>query len=223
MRAAPKTLIAVTAAAALALAGCGGGNDSTAGNTATTQQTTAGAQKPKPAGSGKSKDNGSQQSTTTSQPTTSSSGGGSKDVPAGVPLSKGGDNSIQTFGGEAAGSDRSQATSAAQAYLNARASKQWDTACSYLAGPIKQQLGALLAQAKTKSKGCSAAMEAMSTGVSPSALRKAAVIHVLSLRVKGPQAFLIYRDGQGTPSALPMAQEGGTWKVGALAGSALLL
>ncbi len=46
---------------------------------------------------------------------------------------------------------------------------------------------------------------------------------MLSLRVKGPQAFLIYRDGQGTPTALPMAHQGGAWKVGAIAGSPLLL
>ncbi len=40
-------------------------------------------------------------------------------------------------------------------------------------------------------------------------LRSATTIHVLSLRVKGAQTFLIYRDGQGTPTALPMARVGG--------------
>ena len=219
---------AIAAAAVIVLAGCGGGGDSTAANTAantaTTRQTTAAAQNPKPADNAKSKDSGSP-SATTSQPTTSSGGGGgSSGVAPGVPLSRGGDNSIQTYGAEASSSERSQATSAAQAYLDARAAKRWDSACSYLSTQIKSQLQALLAQAKgARAKGCTAGMQVMTTAVSPSALRKAAAIHVLSLRVKGPQAFLIYRDGEATPSALPMAREGGAWKVGALAGSALLL
>ena len=43
------------------------------------------------------------------------------------------------------------------------------------------------------------------------------------MRVYGAQAFLIYRDGEGTPSAIPMNEEDGAWKVAAIAGSALVL
>ena len=55
------------------------------------------------------------------------------------------------------------------------------------------------------------------------ALRTAADIRVLSMRVEGGQAFLIYRDGEGLPSSVPMNEEGGAWKVAAIAGSALFL
>lgn len=220
------TLACAAFAAALALAGCAGaGGDSTA--TTTARQTTTGAQGPKPADNGMSRDSGSQPSTTPQPITSPSKGGnvGSKAATPGVPIAKGSDNSIQTFGLEASGSERARATAIARAYLGARASKRWVVACSYLAGPLKGQLEALLPRAPSaKAKGCAAAIEAISTGVPASVLRKGATVHVLSLRVKGPRAFLIYRGGGGgTPLALPMAREGGAWKVGALAANPLSL
>jgi hypothetical protein len=66
-------------------------------------------------------------------------------------------------------------------------------------------------------------MRALTAGVPKEALRTAADINVLSMRIQGGQAFLLYKDGDGLPSAVPMNEEGGAWKVAAIAGSALFL
>jgi hypothetical protein len=66
-------------------------------------------------------------------------------------------------------------------------------------------------------------MRTLFGGASADALRSAAEISVLSLRVKGPQTLLIYRDGKETPTVIPMVREGGEWKADAVFGSALPL
>ena len=67
------------------------------------------------------------------------------------------------------------------------------------------------------------AMRAFTQGVPKAALRNAADIDVLGMRVEGGQAFLLYRDGENLPSSVPMNEDGGAWKVAAIAGSALVL
>jgi hypothetical protein len=42
-----------------------------------------------------------------------------------------------------------------------------------------------------------------------------------SLRIEGEQAFVIYTGIDGTVLAMPMANEGGDWKVASLAGTPL--
>lgn len=54
-------------------------------------------------------------------------------------------------------------------------------------------------------------------------LRSGARIHVLSMRVKEPQAFVIYRNGAGKAYNLPLRREGGQWKINTIAGIALAL
>jgi len=46
---------------------------------------------------------------------------------------------------------------------------------------------------------------------------------VLSMRIEERNAHLPYRNGEGTPTAIPMAREGGDWRVAALDGSGLVL
>jgi hypothetical protein len=144
---------------------------------------------------------------------------GGKAVAPGVPLAKGGDNSIQTFGVAAPRRDRLEVAAAAQAYLDARVLGNWDEACSDLAAPTRVQLGKLV-----DSGTCADAMAALSAGVPKTKLQIAADIEVLSMRVRGNRGFLIYRNGEGTPSAIAIHRErGGEWRVGVIDGSALVL
>jgi hypothetical protein len=245
MRLATKTLTILAIAAALALAGCGGDDDSTTTGTGgeTTVQQPSGREGgdttpkqnggKKDGGEKKGDSNGGKQTSeipfrepTGTAPTDSGSlpNEGQSTATPGVPLAKGGDNSIQTFGVEAPADERVQAARVYQAYLDARADGEWALACSYLSDSMKRQLVGFGAQARGQAPpGCAEVMRGFTAGVSESALRAATDIHVLSMRAEGEQAFLIYRDSRGTPSQCPMNFEGGAWKVAAITGSALFL
>ena len=151
---------------------------------------------------------------------------GTRRVAPGVPTARGGDNSIQEFGVEAPSDDRVQASRVFQAYLNARLDGDYALACSYLSESMKRQLASFGGQAHRaggRAPDCAQVMRAFTQGVPKEALRNAAQINVLSMRVEDEQAFLLYRDGEDLPSSIPMNEEGGAWKVAAIAGSALFL
>jgi hypothetical protein len=140
-----------------------------------------------------------------------------------VPTTKGGDNSIQTYGTESESTERIQAARVAEAYLSARAQGRWAEACTYLAASIRERLKALAVHLKKGPQDCAAMMAALGEGVPRSTLAQAAQIHVLSFRVEGEHGFLVYRDGAGKPFNIPMAPEGGRWMVAGLIGSELLV
>lgn len=152
---------------------------------------------------------------------------GSKKAAPGVPTAKGGDNSIQEYGIEATSSARVDATRTLQAYLDARATREWARACAHLSTSIKEEvLRFLSGAAKSDSSeppDCAEIMRRLSARVPQSALRKAASIRVLSMRIEAEQAFLIYKGGEGVPLAIPMAREQGEWRVAAIDGSALVI
>ena len=149
---------------------------------------------------------------------------GTNRVAPGVPTTKGSDNSVQEFGVEARSEERVRAAQVLQAYLAFRAARDWARACSYLSASVKAGLKRIRGKAQgegSKPSGCAETMRTLLAGAPRSAPRSAADIRVLSLRVRGTQALLLYRDGKGTPSVIPMAREGGEWKVAAALGGAL--
>lgn len=245
MKLAAKTFTALVAVAALALAGCGGDDDSTTvtgpgGGTATVrtddltpqqkkriEQLEKRAEQRKQSGSGNLSSTVEFRQPSGSAPTSSGSlpNEGTRRVAPGVPTARGGDNSIQEFGVEGSSSERVQASQVLQAYLDARLDGEWALACSYLADPVKKQLAQSGGQAARggQSLDCAQVMRAFTQGAPREALRNAADINVLSMRVRDGQAFLLYRDGEGTPTAISMNEESGAWKVAAIAGSALFL
>lgn len=139
----------------------------------------------------------------TSTTTTSSS----KAPAPGVPTSKEGDNSIQTYGLEASNAERAQATALVQAYLNARASGNWAKVCSYLAAKPRAEQERFAGGAP-----CAKAMASFAAHAQTSVLEEEARIAVLSFRVGGKYAFLIYRRPDGI-WATALTREAGNWKV----------
>jgi hypothetical protein len=129
---------------------------------------------------------------------------------------------VQTYGTESSSAARAEAATALQTYLDPRAAGQWAKACSYLAKPTRTQL-AQFASGGKGSVSCVEAIKALTAGVPKSALRQAAQIdEVLSLRVEGERAFLLFNGPPNTTLyTSPLALEGGEWKVAALAPSAL--
>lgn len=244
-----RAALASLALAAGLLAGCGGDDDTTSAETAAggAAGQSAGKQAKKGSGQGAAAQAGSggkaaakkgsggngesgggssangggsdSAAPTTRQPLPNE---GSKTITPGVPTAKGGDNSIQEFGVEGESDQRVEAATTAKAYLDARAAGRWSAACAYLAGPVRKQIEAF-AGAGSGSGACPEAMRTLTEGVSKGILRVAAEIEVLSMRAEGSRAFLIYRDGNGVPSQIPMSREGDKWKVAAIAGSPLVL
>jgi hypothetical protein len=141
-----------------------------------------------------------------------------------VPTAKGGDNSIQEFGVESPSADRVAAARVLKAYLDARAGGDWDRACAGISAGLEAEIEHLGGPATQDERSrCAKALRTLTEGVPASALRISAAIHVLSMRLDGSTAYVIYKNGEGAPTAIPMTREGNEWKVAALDGSALVL
>jgi hypothetical protein len=212
----------------MALASCGGGGGGSTSSDATSTSAQAVPHKSE-AGKGQSSSNsgepkraegGSNLAEPASPAQHHDSGGGSAQFRV-----KGGDNSIPEYGAEAGASERARAARALHGFFDARAGGEWQNACSYLASQVTKGLEELFAKAKYPQgapKGCAGALAALSAGVPHSALVDAAEADVGSLRSNGSRGFLLYHGAHHIAYEMPMAVEGGRWKVNALQGSELL-
>lgn len=145
------------------------------------------------------------------------SGGGSEQY-----RTKGGDNSVQEFGEEGEESELEEAATALHDYLVARAQEDWRTACANLARTVTDQLEMLATQSgNLTGKDCAGILAVLTPPLPATVRRESTVVDAGSLRFEGEQAFLIYRGAEGTEYVVVMAEEGGAWKVGALAATAL--
>lgn len=146
------------------------------------------------------------------------SGGGSAQF-----RSKGGDNSIQEFGSEAPESEFDEAAAALHNFLDARAAGDWAATCSYMSKSMTESLEKLVAQAKqAKHTSCAEVLGKLTNPAAKQELQaEAAQADVGSLRIEGDRAFVIYTGIDKTVLAMPMAHEGGSWKVTSLAGTPL--
>lgn len=156
------------------------------------------------------------------------SGGGSQHF-----RTKGGDNSIQTYGEEAGETELAAAAQTLHAYLVAFASDDWTKACSYMDASLVENFERLSSQA-TGSSGtsCAEGFAALygATERSAEVRHQLTEVDAASLRREGEQAFLVYHGtdydtgsyyGVGDLYSMPMKQEGGEWKVGLVVGSTM--
>jgi hypothetical protein len=215
---------------AVGLAACGGGDSSSSTTTATGQA----ADTPSTTGSqsgGAESEKGKSGSGGEGQPANpgpsaseftpkhhSDSGGGSKQFEV-----KGGDNSVQEFGAEAGTSEFHAAAAALHDFLDARAEGNWAAACQYMSKSTIESFEKLAAQAKqVQDKSCAGILEKLTNPAAKGAMKaEAEKADIGSLRTEGEQSFIIYTGTAGTVLAMPMANEGGDWKVASLAGTPL--
>jgi len=216
---------------AAALGACGGGDDSTSGTAASGDRATGPTSKTGstgPTSRGGASNNGSQGEQSGGQPEGGNaadftpkqhqdSGGGAAQYQV-----KGGDNSVQEFGQEAGGSDFETAAAALHNFLDARAEGNWAAACQYMAKSTVESFEQLAARTKSSDTSCGAILAQITNpAAKQSMVEEAAKADIGSLRTEGDQAFLIYTAGSKTILAMPMANEGGQWKVASLAGTPL--
>ncbi len=214
--------------AALLLVACGGSSDSnsTASGEGGSQSTADQGESPR-AGAGRESEGdatagggkGAGSAATKSKPNVATplkvSGGGSEQF-----VVKGGDNSIQEFGDEAGESELQEAAEAVHGFFVARAEGRWADACSRLSASLLDQLGQLAE--KSERPSCASFLASFTTQLPPSTWREITTVDAGSLRHEGERAFLIYYGApEKTVYAMPLAEEDGEWKVGALSGDAL--
>jgi len=145
------------------------------------------------------------------------SGGGSAQF-----RSKGGDNSIQEFGGESDESELREAAEVVHGFYVSRAAEEWDKACSYLSKSNIEQLEQLANQAaQSKGADCATILKAFTRPLPASVEREITTVDAGSLRREGEQGFLIYYGAGHVKYAMPLREEGGAWKVTALSGTTL--
>lgn len=142
------------------------------------------------------------------------SSGQSTPAPDAQPTSESGVQATQAYRPDARAADRAKAASTVSAYFKAQASRSWGKACSYLSASLRRNLeGASRGSNLPAGKGCGGLLVAFLGKQTPAALRSAAEVHRVSLRVNGSQAVLTYRDSGGTSHYIPLLREGAGWKV----------
>ena len=225
---------ALAATVALAFGGCGGDGDEETSAVTTSEQSVPQATAPDdsgPAGgAGNDGDEGGGdrgspaaadgeaspaggQVESTPPPVSDAPVEGSKEAAPGVPISKHGDSSIQTYGVEAGGEERAEVAATVQKFYDARAARNWALACEMLAAKPRAEYERLLKSEKSGVAACTETMAALSQQVPTSAfVEEAEIEEVLSFRTDDEYAFLIYTRPDGKVYATAVAQEDG-WKI----------
>jgi hypothetical protein len=148
------------------------------------------------------------------------SAGSSADAGSASFRTPGGDNSIQSFGEEAAAAEVDAATTALAGYLQARAENDWAGQCAHLAKATVAPLEQLISRSpQSGGNGCAAVLSKLMAGTPASARANTLTNGIASLRLEGARGFELYHGADGIDYFVPMVKEGGKWKVGALAPS----
>lgn len=136
---------------------------------------------------------------------------------------EGGDNSIQDYGEEAGESELTQVARQVHGFYVARVRGEWKRACSYLSMASAQQLGTVATRSpQAQGEGCPAGLRLYTKPVPGSIARQITSVDAAALRHEGVQAFLVYTAPPGrTVYTMPLTNEGGSWKLGAISGAAL--
>lgn len=189
-----KIRLALVLGALLALGGVGCGGDSSAAT-----------------------GTGSQAAVESSATSGSDAAGSQPKGPSAEFLTPGGDNSIQTFGGEADAADRQAASRVLEAFMTARGEHDWEAACAELNTEAFEPLEKLIAPGS----GCVGTLAAVFKRLEPSAWANTMNGPIAALRQGGERAFALYHGTGGTDYFIQMSGKGDEWSVGALEPTAL--
>jgi hypothetical protein len=222
MRLAGTPLLAICLA--LALAACGGTESEPSSSTSASSGGNGPAASTKPRGDGSARQGGGSQqggdgAAQEAPPVDAAGAGpepGTRAVAPGVPVQTGGDNSVQRFGVEGGVDERERALATLRAYLQARVEGDWEAACAATSAEFKEQLATLVAISKSdeKPKGCAATLRLVLGSLPRSVMRRSAgVRELLSFRVEGGYAYVIFRVADGMVKFIAMADDQGAWKV----------
>ena len=123
----------------------------------------------------------------------------------------GGDNSIQTFGGEAESSEEKEITTAMASFLRAMAARDYNAICDGLSEANIGQLEQLMKLKKEAGTDCPSVLKSLLVGPTEEA-QKAAEGTVYQVRVEGENAFVMFTPVGGTASYFVMKHDPDGWK-----------
>jgi hypothetical protein len=137
-----------------------------------------------------------------------------------APAEQNAEESIESFGEEAGGSEREEVLTAFHGYLGALAEGDEQTACSYLAVRVTESLSQLAAKAK-KPLACPQLLEALLSPQAGQIAKAQAEGEVTKIRVKGDTAFVVFHAPGARLYELTLAREGEGWKATSLSASVM--
>ncbi|MGN6587352.1 MAG: triose-phosphate isomerase [Solirubrobacterales bacterium] len=128
----------------------------------------------------------------------------------------GGDNIVQTFGREATPAEREKVSKSVQAWLHARAARNWAKDCRYLVGSsVKSAESAASYMAQHKVSGCAAALGVMAVKGQKVSRKYNMAGGVVSLRLGEGHGYAQYHGNDGKDWIVPVTREAGEWKIAA--------
>lgn len=140
--------------------------------------------------------------------------------PASPPKEERGEASVEGFGDEAQGSEKGEVLAAEHGYLEAVASGDFRTACSFVPKRAMSSLEAM-AGPGSAAGGCPAILPKVLANTAPRIAEEQLHGEVVKVRVHGGRAFVIFHAPGARLFVFPMGTEGDAWKVGTLTASVL--
>jgi hypothetical protein len=134
---------------------------------------------------------------------------------------RGGEASIEDFGSEARGADRSAIEGVFRGYLNALAAEDYAVACSYLSGSVQESLERLLPKA-LKARDCVAILPKLLSPTIAAIAREHANGEIAKIRVEGDRAFVVFRAPGAELYQLTMVGEADEWKASTVTAAVLV-
>jgi hypothetical protein len=215
-------LIACTALAALLAAGCG--SDSSTSKTSETESapssgTSADATAPRakrhsaPAKPAKPK------STEPASPQGEEAGGGgaTEARPEAVAKAKqeeseSSDQSIQQYGDEAGGSEKSEVVAAMHSFIRAFGAGDYKTVCEEASSALREQTEAYAQAQKTAGPSCPELLSKLLRGSEAGKAKRALEAVVTHVRIKEDSAFVLFKPAGEPVSYFVLVREDGDWK-----------
>lgn len=189
-----RTWAAALISLVLALVGCGGSGDRSGAGTAAEAPSTAPSVN---AGGRRSEAPAGQQA----------------QEPAAQFRTPGGDNSIQTFGSEAEGSERQAAAAVVSGFLHSHWDGDTAVECKFLSKVAIESFESVAQQSpKLKGKSCPKLLSGLSAPLPPGSRPEAMAGPVASFRVEGDRGFALYHGREGD-YFVQLVKEDGKWKV----------
>jgi hypothetical protein len=133
---------------------------------------------------------------------------------------QGGEASIEEFGEEAEGAERSEVLATFTGYLNALTHKDYATACAYLSHDVHESLDRFAG--KGPGAECASLLPALLSPTASQVARGQAEGTVRKVRVEGERGFVVFKAPGAKLYEMTMVREGGEWKVATVAASVLV-
>ena len=131
-----------------------------------------------------------------------------------------GEESVERFGSEAEGTEKSEVLAAEQGYLSAVAGGDFGAACAFVPKGAAHSLEAMAGPGGA-GRGCREILPQVLSKTEPKIAEQQLDGNIVKVRVQGTRALVIFHAPGARLYVFPMGREGGAWKVGTLTATVL--